>query len=180
MVLFDETLTNLIDLSYSVPKPPFGAILMLISSLVLELLITHNIEGIKQFWTKLIFKKYKTNIKIKFDTDITWQIKSTFNSKPKKERFFQFVDFFFFETTKPCAFPPIFVCDLITSFYARLSPKSNWSLCLRSRTRCYAQNTFSIKVLDFLFIDTTKHFFSFRSCCDFIWWNLFNLIDLSY
>ena len=154
-------MTNLIDLTCLAPNSNFSAIFKLISSLVFELFVTHNIEGIKQFWSKLIFLNYKTNIKIKFDTDITWQIKSTFNSKPKKERFFQFVDFFFFETTKPCPFPPIFVCDLITSFYAWLSPKSNWSLCLRSETRCYAQNTFSIKILDFLFIDTTKLFFLF-------------------
>ena len=110
---------------------------------------------------KIIFLKYKTNIKIKFDTEITWQIKSTFNSNPKKERFFQFVDFFFFETTKPVLFPPKFVCDHNTSFYARLSPKSNWSLCLRSQTRWYAQSTFSIKIQDFLFMDTTKLFFLF-------------------
>ena len=133
----------------------------LICLLVFELFVTHNIGGITQFRSKLINKKYETNIKTKFDTNIGWQIKSTFNSKPKKEWFFQCVDFFFFETTKPCPFPPKFVCDLITSTYARLSPKSNWSLCFRSRTRCYAQNTISIKILDFLFIDTTKHFFLF-------------------
>ena len=44
-VYFDETLTNLINLTYSVYKPPFGLILVKISSLVLELLITHNKEG---------------------------------------------------------------------------------------------------------------------------------------
>ena len=38
-------LSNLIYLSYWVPKPPVGANLVLISSLVLELLITHNKEG---------------------------------------------------------------------------------------------------------------------------------------
>ena len=46
VLLFDETFKNLIDLSYLVPKPRFGAILVLISLLVLELFITHNKEGL--------------------------------------------------------------------------------------------------------------------------------------
>ena len=46
VLLFDETLKTLIDLSYLVPKPHFGAILVLISLLVLELFITHNKEGL--------------------------------------------------------------------------------------------------------------------------------------
>ena len=46
VLLFDETLENLIDLSYLVPKQRFGAILALISFLVLELFITHNKEGL--------------------------------------------------------------------------------------------------------------------------------------
>ena len=129
---------------------------------------------------KLFLEKYKTIPKVKFDINITWQIKSTFNSNPKKERYFQFVDFFFFETTKPCAFPPICICDLITSFYARLTPKWNWSLCLRSQKRCYAQNPFWTKILDFLFIDTTKN----KSIPAFVVVlfdeTLTNLIDLSY
>ena len=61
VVLFDETLTNLIDLSYSVPKPPFGANLVLISSLVLELLITHNKEGMGFKRKKKIFKNRHTS-----------------------------------------------------------------------------------------------------------------------
>ena len=53
-------------------------------------------------------------------------------------------------------FPANFCCDLITSFYARLTPKSMWSLFLRSQTRCNAQNTFSGKNLGFSFLHTTK------------------------
>ena len=57
VLLFDETLKNLIDLSYLVPKPRFGAILVLISFLVLELFITHNKEGLWNFLTMNNFEK---------------------------------------------------------------------------------------------------------------------------
>ena len=49
---------------------------------------------------------------------VAFQILFTFTPKSYKYRFFLFVDFFFFETTKPNIFPPKVICDLITSFIA--------------------------------------------------------------
>ena len=87
---------------------------------------------------------------------VAFQIMFTFTPKSYKYRFFQFVHFFFFETTKPCVFPPKFVCDLITSFIAWFTPKSQWSVCLMSKTRCNVQNRISVKTLGFSFLNTTK------------------------